>query len=198
MAYTEVQICNIALGYLGVEKRISSRTEESKEARLCAQYFDHARDLVLEETEWPFAQKYETLALIQEEPNEEWPYEYRVPADCLRAIRIVPGSAIRNEAVPVPFTTSYDGGPTLWTDRNPVQLQYTARITDPVYWSPSFAEALAWKLAVMVAMPMAIKETLRDRAEAHYTIAIHAAASHSLNSVVQDEVPDGEFVRARS
>ena len=43
MAYADIDICNLALGRIGVDRTIASLNEKSKEARLCKRFYALAR-----------------------------------------------------------------------------------------------------------------------------------------------------------
>jgi hypothetical protein len=197
MPYTTVQICNMAIARIGQQKYIESITENSKAAELCNQFFDHARDATLSECEWPIANAYQTLTLIQQDPNPDWGYEYATPPDMLRARRISPGTGIRQEGEPFPFTIAENNGKVIWTDQDPAVLQYTKRLTDPTLFSPEFAEAMAWRLAVELAMPMAESQSLRDQMLQNFVVAVQTAGAAALNEPVVEDRPDGQFVRER-
>lgn len=52
---SEAALCNIALGYAGVNTRINSLDEASAAARACKTYYEHYRDDLLNEQDWSFA-----------------------------------------------------------------------------------------------------------------------------------------------
>ena len=86
MASSTTEIANLALGHLGIGKDIANLdTESSQEAKAMRRYYDICRRTVLQEFTWPFATKFVTLGLVEEDPTdaEEWAFSYRYPADCL-------------------------------------------------------------------------------------------------------------------
>lgn len=88
----QVSIANMSLAHAAVGKTIASLTEKSQEARLCALFYDTAKDQVLEAFAWPFATLTASLQLVQQQPTSEWGYSYRLPDDCLAARRLLNGS----------------------------------------------------------------------------------------------------------
>lgn len=196
MAFTEVQIANLALSRIGIARTISALTDSDQEAVTCNLWYAPLRDEVLTAYPWPFTQKYVTLGLVEEDPNDDWAYSYRYPSDCLIARRIVTGN--RNEAVQPPFTVAHDStGLLIYTDESDAVLLYTATFTDAARFSATFASALAWRLAAEIASPLAQRDDYRERAMREYHWAISVAAASALNEEKRDAVPDAEWVRAR-
>src|SRR5512146_1689119 len=93
MTLTDIQICNMALGHIGVTKFIAALTDRSNEANVCNLYYEQARDFVLEDLPWPFATRYISLGLVTDFTAltipHDWSYAYRYPSDCVFARRLV-------------------------------------------------------------------------------------------------------------
>jgi len=197
MATTAVKICNIALSRIGASQTINDLDEASTEAGVCKLFYEHVRDSVLEDFTWPFAQKYFTLNLIEEEPNEDWLYKYSYPTDCIRAIRIVSGVS-RVDAPLIPFNIGNDdSGRVVFTDAEDAVLQYTSRYEDPVRFSPSFADALSWRLAYEIAMPLSVEQSIRNTAWQLYRTAIMKSETNAANEPNYDTEREAEYIRGR-
>src|SRR5512139_3149699 len=97
MALTRIQICNLALKRLRNGRTITSLSEQTAEGRACNDVYDYCRQTVLSDRSWPFAVRDTTLALVEEDPNDEWYYSYRVPSDCLRLDRLMSGEATQTD-----------------------------------------------------------------------------------------------------
>lgn len=196
MAFSEVQICNMALGHVGVSLRIISLDDESAEARACDTYFEPDRNLVLEAFPWNFAGKRSVLSLVEEDPNDDWAYAYRWPTGCLKPLRIISG--VRQDPAPPPFEISHDdNGRLIFTDESPATLLYTAELTNPQWWPAAFAEALSWRLAADVAFQLEASKAMRDYALQRYGQALVEAATNALNGEQPDPLPDSGAIRAR-
>ncbi len=149
MAFSETEICNLALGHLG-EGRVTSLEEDSVAARACALHFAAVRDQVLRSHRWNFAQDRVSLAQLAEAPAFGWAYQYELPADCLRVLEFNGteiGDWISNEFV--------IEGRKLLTDAGTARLVYLKRIVDVSLYDALFVEALAVKLAIV------LSETIR-------------------------------------
>lgn len=144
---SQIDICNQALAHIGAEM-INDLTESSSGAKYCKLFFAPARDIVLRDHFWNFAAKTEPLALLSVTPTG-WDFAYQYPTDCIRARAI--WKAVES-ADPIKFERQ--GGMILTDEANAI-LEYTARITDTGLFDPTFVDALSWRLAADLAMPLA-------------------------------------------
>lgn len=202
MAYDDVQICNLALSRIGQSSPISSLDELTTAAEQCKLLYAPARDALLTEFEWPFANRSIALGLVtdhsDDSPAADYLYDYRVPADCLLP-RSVQSGAGRNDSTPIPFTLSSDTtGLLLLTDQASAVLRYTVAYTDPTFFSPNFASCLAWRLAVDLSMTLAVTSAFRDRAIAMDGLTASKAAAEAMNGQVMDPQRDAESIQARN
>lgn len=101
---TLLEIYNLALGNLGIQRAILLTTEDTNEAIACNRFYDQALESALTDFPWPFATKWAALTLINNTsvappvpltPLADWEYAYTYPADCLQLRSLVPktGSA---------------------------------------------------------------------------------------------------------
>ncbi len=194
MAVSQVGICNLALSYLGLSS-IASMTEASAEAIQCNMHFDNARDFVLRDYTWNFATKRVTLAESGTiTPPAEWAYAYSVPSDCLWARQIVVGS-------PMPaaeFALEVVGtGRVLYTNESPAILQYTARISETTLFDPMFIEALAWKMAAQICMPMTRDKSLMQMAMNMYVNNLAQAQRADANEGQPETPSNADWIEVR-
>lgn len=199
MASSEVKICNMALGRVGVSIFIDALTESSQAAVVCNQFYESSRDRALVEGRFNFATTRATLADLGTPPTN-WSYRYALPSDCLDVQRIVtPG--IRNPLAKnrIPFELAEEAGArVLYTDQAQAELVYTKRVTNPNLFSPQFESALAWLLASEITMPLAAAPNLATNAFKRYLGEISAAQAASLNEAQEDVEPDSEFISGRN
>jgi hypothetical protein len=211
MAITSaVHVANAALARIGQSARITSLSATSTAALACNQFYDSARRELLEEYRWRFATKRAALAQLGALSRTEWGYVYALPADFLAAQFINAG--VRDEQVPrddrIPFTTEWDddagvaGAEVLLTDVAPVadqapELVYTFDQTVVSSWAESFKNAVAWRLAAEICLPLAVKP---DRARLAYDMAqssLNAAIAQAERGRQADPPPESEFITAR-
>lgn len=197
MGFTDVQICNMALGHLGHTKFIAALTERSLAADLCGLYYEPARNYVLEDYPWPEATKYAALGLVEEDPNDDWDYSYRYPSDCLFARRLVTEIG-RIDPNPPAFKTGIDDqGRLIYSDEEDAVLEYTKLLDDPQQYRPTLGVAISWYLAGLLAPGLA-----KDRKQATmcfqmYEIVKTTAQSRAGNEQQQATEPESEAIRAR-
>lgn len=194
---SEIEICNIALLRVGVSRTINSFDEKSKEAGICRAFYYHVRDALLSDFPWRFAQKNKSLALL-ESSQIGWSYAYRYPADCLRIIKII--SWLRN---PTPAQSiqyqigSDDKGRIILTDQEVAEISYVSQITNPANLDPLFVDAMAWKLAYEIALPLSAEVNLANNAYQQFQISLSVAQAKIFNEQQEPVQPDSEITLAR-
>ena len=138
---TKTQIANIALAKFREGRITNIESTTDPVAVVMNDQYDHALELLLEEHRWNFAGKRVTLTKISDDPPFGWDHQYALPADCIR-LKDVNGEDV--EASSKAFTLE---GRYLLTNDDTVTITYVAKIIDTNFFSPSFSEALAFKLS---------------------------------------------------
>lgn len=194
------EICNLAISHLGVGKPIADLTDRSEEARACSTFYEVDRDLVLERIDWPFAAKYGTLTVVEEDPNDDWAYSYVYPTDCLKMRRILSGQRQDTDDSRIPFELAHDDDDVrrVFTDEEDAVAKYTKRVTATDYFSMSFIEALSWKIAASIAPRLAgAKAGAQATALQMYEATLNRAAVHAGNESPLERQAESEFIRGR-
>lgn len=198
---SQTEIANLALSHLGIGKEISNlETERSEEAGACRRYFDIALDMVLSDFSWPFATKIADLALVESTPNDEWAYSYRYPTDCLKARRVLSGNRNDNRQSRVPYKIANDtSGIILFCDFTDAQMEYTARVSDPVLFPSDFTIALSYLIASFIAPRITSGDRfgLTKEMMQFYKMSLLQAQASAVNEEQPDQEPDSEFIRVR-
>lgn len=177
---SEVAICNAALAKVS-NNRIVSLTEGSTAGNLCNEMYERIRDRLLRRHIWNFNKKRLKLAQLATAPVFGWTYAYQLPSDWVRNIGVYPDSAGINQ------THDYQTeGRMILADHESIYLVYGARITDPNEFDDMFREALAYAIAVELAVPLAKSATLRDRMDE----AFNAYVMETQTIDGQDDPPD--------
>lgn len=199
---TVTDICNMALGHLGVDQTISSIDEDSSEARACNRFYEEARDLTMTEYRWPFTRKFKVLGLVEEDPTSEWSYSYRYPNDALVVRRIFSGVRNDTEDSEVPYILGQDStGVLIYCDLNECEIEYTAKTTNAAFFPVDFAVALSLRLASFIA-PQVAKGDQGNKLSAktfqmYEAFCSKAFATRALEEK-QDREPPDSFTRSRS
>lgn len=163
-----VAICNLALSNIG-KPNISDIEEASAEAKVCKQFYYHTRDMLLQSHPWRFAGATVALAEVSNSKENRWIYAYQRPSDCLKIRRVlddtlldyVPYDRIAVKAGGLDYALE---GSIIYCSISPAYLEYTQKIEDPTVWPVLFQDALAWHLAVRLAMPLTRDPKIRSEA----------------------------------
>lgn len=104
---SEVDIVNLALGYLGDAATVASISppEQSAQAQHAARFYPIARDSLQEMHTWGFCTKRMTLAAFETSEATEWDYAYAAPSDMLNAIAVLPADSTDD------YTPGYPSAP---------------------------------------------------------------------------------------
>lgn len=160
---TETDVCNMALSHIG-EGRITDINDDNETARLCRQYYDHSRTLILRQFPWGFARRIERLAKVDTfTPTGGYEHTYLYPENCLYVYRILDTEYVENKQRYLAIYKdlySYDvfnidnNTKVISTDVPNAYCDYIYNVTDPDLYEPLFMEALTRKLASDLAMPL--------------------------------------------
>lgn len=193
-------ICNMALSHLGISKEIANLNEQSKEAEACRRFYDITRQSVLKDHSWPFASKYATLALIEQNPNDEWTYAYRYPVDCLFLRRILSGLRNDTEASKIPYAISQDdAGYVILTNQDSAQVHYTIDVSESLFTS-DFALALSYRLSHYMAPRLTAGDPYKLGAQSlqKYFVEVSRATANAFNEDASVQFQDTESILARN
>lgn len=215
---SEVSVCNMALGHIGVDQAIASLSPASNvRERMCALYYEQARDECLQEFPWNFAHTFVALAEVDlDTVPPGWLYAYRYPTDCLRARVVTTEEGAR---MPLAWWQPYVWDPTRWTptrvtfqvqvdpetassrvilcDITEPYLLMTQRVEDPNAWSPLFVSALSYRLAAYLGPALRADSRLAANAYQMYVLQGSKAGAESLNESQPDAEEESPSVQVR-
>lgn len=216
MPTSEVEICNRAIGRVGVDQLIESLEDPNNRARNCKLQYEPCRDEVLADFPWNFAQTCIALAPVANLTIPGWRHVYRYPADCVQVHRVTGPEGQRllgvNWAYDVwnydvmmptrnPFSVMNDpttaGAKIIVTDVDTAFAWYTAKVTSPGQFSELFRSALAWRIAMELALSLRANNNLYNNAAQQYGWSVSQAQVHSLGEETTDRQPMPAAVQAR-
>lgn len=175
MSTSQVDICNKALGNIGISQFMNSMDEQSNEALVCNRFYNVALDRVLAEYPWRFATKTVALADVGT-PPDRWAYRYRYPSDCIQVLYV------DNEETAYEVIADTDNDAlAICSDAVEAEVTYVARVTQTRLYSPLFVDALAWSLAIDIAAPLAANPGIINTLDRAYHTAVSKAAARSMN-----------------
>ena len=155
MATSPTDICNIALTWLSANP-IASIDDTSIEGKICKANYDFTRRSVLEEREWTFALKRAQLNLLVDPPAFGYSYQFSLPPDFLRSVQ----AYYSPDECAEPILHIIEDN-RLLTNEDTVYLRYIYDNTNPELYSDFFIQAVAAKLASVMAMPITANAELQ-------------------------------------
>ena len=203
-----VDACNLALSHIGGYS-LSSLNDPTKEARECKRLYEPARDATLEAGDWGFARKTLVLALLAS-TRPGWKYVYAWPSDCVMPRRIYDpareGADIDPETLsslsddPIPFEIGVNdalNGRIILTNQINAIVVYTAKVTDANLYPPSFIDALSWRLAADLAIPIRSDSGLQQKMLAQFQTRVGQSGQISANAEHRRPNTVSSYKRAR-
>ena len=163
-----VDICNGSLNQLGAST-IISLTEDSKNARLCNARYTQVRDSLFRSHPWNCLQKRIQLASDTATPAWGFSYQFTLPTDCLRVLRI----------------EDYDSdykieGRKIVSNVSTMKILYIARIEDPNQYDEILRETLSAALGADIA----------------YAITSSNPVAQNMYSLFQEKLREARYVDA--
>jgi len=172
-------LINNGLARIGYKLRVGSIYEGSAAANKALDLYGQARDELLRQNDWGFAERNITMTLLKSAPalvgggygyipptvwnpvtNPPLPYlfQYTYPPDCLKVRAIKPTPPLLPEMDPRPVISKVfndnSAAPYIKSIACNVanaQLTYTGQITDPSTYEADFTDALCEELAKLLA-----------------------------------------------
>ncbi len=218
------------IGAASTIETLDTSIDTSTEAAACALWYPQDRDATITDWEWPWARTSAVLNQVNTlyPATPEYQYSYRYPSDCLDLKRVVP--TVTPAAATSPPQTTGLGAPTVsgydqwwlrpegdaypWgfriqsddtgrlvcTDLAEATALYIRRVTDPTQFAPDFVSMLAWRLAVSLAMELAVSEKRMEIATKGYRaecMRTRGRIGNESQSDIPVRNPNSEFVRRR-
>jgi hypothetical protein len=201
---TQVSISNMALSRIGVKQLLSSLSEDSAEAGVVNLHYDTVLRIALRQCDWQFARVRKLLVVSAGTPPAEWAYQYALPADLIKPLRIQDSLKVRRSDQRIPYTIETVAGVRLlYTDEGSsvpseaATLVYTRLVTDPSLYDDSFINYLAWALAYECALALTGSQSRQHEAKEQREMAMQEAIADNLRSEQEPQPPDSEFIATR-
>ncbi len=168
MNYTKSKIFNITLKNLRVSVGIQNSNQSDKNTVILNEFYDSAKEQVLKDFDWNFANSYRELALTGNIPqNPKFLYEYDYPNDCLFAREIIP--YVNKEIVEFEVASNVTGQKVINTNITPAVLRYTKLVDNEIFFSTEFVMALCWYLAFLAAPAITGNRSIQSDCLSVYT-----------------------------
>jgi len=180
---TKVEIGNLALYHIRNNVTINSFTEESNEAVIINNVYEHCKKIVLESKSWGFCSTVKELTRLSEGQETVFPYlyAYAVPSNCIRINDIINYTSYINytdrvKVIPYEKRVNSDASATiiLTNEKAPI-LRYNINITNSELFSQIFSECLSWYIGFQIAPALTNDENLRQLCFQGYQSSLQAA-----------------------
>lgn len=194
---SEVEICNLGLSHV-TAYGIQSLDERTKEARECKRLYAPARDAMLESHDWAIARKRKPLALL-DETYSGWDYAYAWPSDCIMPRRIYdPAEAMGSEKIKFEFAVNDAlNRRVILTNEAEAELIYTAKVTDANLYTSMMIDALSYRLASDLALPLRSDSNLQKDMLNQFLSRVAAAEASVSNAEEKPPETKSDFHKAR-
>lgn len=180
-----VGVCNSALQKLGAA-RITSLSDDSKNARACNAAYERVRDALLRRHTWSFSIKRAQLAADSSDPAFGPAKQYSVPSDFIRLLPPDPDDNVND------LDWKIEGRKILTSDTAPLDVRYVYRVTDPNDMDTLFLEvwaaALAADICEEITQSNTKKEALRQDLKELLAEARRANAIESVSAAMPEDV----------
>jgi hypothetical protein len=192
MAYSDADICNLALAKLGATFTIQNLQSPIKDnERWFALNYPHYRGVELSGSgrKWRFTvDSIDLTTLSGRTNNPELPFRYHIPTNCLTPLRD------RTDDWQI-------YGDQIWRQSSGVlKLEYIKDVAE-AYFIAEFVEVLACRLAVEACEKVTQSNTKRDAAMQSYRMALDNAARMNAYTIgfeeVQSDETESSWVSAR-
>lgn len=157
MALNKTLICSQAAFHLGLPRFTDVENEETVEAITINEVYDWSVDQLLRVHTWNFATKRVELAQDVATPAFGYTYQYTLPADFLREVRLS-DRQVRYKIE--------DGK--LLTNTASIKMQYIYQVTNPGKFDPVFGECLALLIAYKTCLILTKDDGLRAQLKQLY------------------------------
>jgi len=183
---SDVDIINAGLRKLG-EQPITSRTDQSPQARIANATYEEIRDALLRGSPWNFAMKRISLAADTAKPAWGFARQFTLPSDNLRLYTVNNGSdeEWRKE------------GNTIVTDLDaPLQIIYVGRVSENDM-DIAFREALASRCAYEWAESLSQTGTVVDQMQSQFQEALRVAKTADGQEDKQRKIEQNSWITER-
>jgi len=219
-------IWNLALSHVGEGTIVSDPDEATTVARVCRRSWEQARDATLAEHPWLWARRLVTLAAHDTVPDP-WPYAYILPPDVITILAVNPtwiggwtnspdywwvdstgaiysGSAAASAMLPnvrweMGGSTDEDGLETqlILCETTLGSITYTRRVENPQVYPPLFVDAVGFRLAWDICIPLSRSSEIRTLMWQLYQQRLGQAAVMDARQRRDRAMPDAESVLER-
>lgn len=146
MTNSPVEICNLALDYVGSKPIESFEDKDNKSSKLCKRWYDISRRAVLKDLQASFTIKRAVLAESVQVPVFGYAHSYKLPHDCLKMLSVNRRTDPQNYPI--------EGDSILCDIPEKIHIRYISDCTNISLYDDEFIECLALKIASNICIPL--------------------------------------------
>jgi hypothetical protein len=189
---SDTEIANRALQKLGA-KRITSLTQDHKNARSMNVAFIPVREAILRAHPWAFAIKRAQLAASATAPDFGPAQAFPLPSDFLRLLHPDLETNYNN------LDWKIEGREILTEDSAPLDIRYIYRVEDPNTMDPIFRELFSSTLALELCEEITQSNTKKDFLKRELKdILSEARRTNAIEKIRSDEPPEDTWLTVRT
>lgn len=192
---SQTEIVNNGLERVGAET-ITDINEGSDNANVASTIYDLHRRKTLRRHPWNFATKRIKLARSATTPPFEYDYQYPIPSDFLRVVR-VSDNTDGTGYVQYQMAKDATDGRVLLCSATDVYLRYVADVTDTQQFDDMFAWCLALSMGTIFAIKIAQSRSLSADITAELNRELRAARGVDSQEDFPEPLPEGSWVTSR-
>lgn len=181
---TDISICSNALLKLGAPA-ISSFTDATQIAGICANLWPGTRDAVLRSHPWNCATKRVILAPESATPAWGYAYQFVIPPDCLRILEIEDVVDYRIESGRI------------LTDETAINLKYIWRNTEPSTYDAALVDVMTQRMSAELAYPITKSDQRQVTETNKYNAMLREARFYDGTEQPQENFVDYPLISAR-
>ena len=196
MSFSKTKIFNIALQNLGVSANIQNNNQNDVRTNLLNNYYEMARDTVLEMHEWSFASAFRTLSTAindSQDPNFQFAFTY--PNDCISPRAIINPDDKKEKKFGLSINDN--GEKLILTNFNPCILRYTKRIENETLFTATFANCLAFYLAYVSAQAVTGSANKKNTNFQDFQILLRKAIVNDAEKSENHDEDDSDYTDSR-
>jgi hypothetical protein len=186
-----VEICNRALQKLGAS-RITSLTQDNKNARACNVAYEPVKLAVLRDHTWNCSIQRAEIAADATEPEWGRANSFTLPSDFVRLVDDYPEDNTLQKDWQIEgrkILTDYD---------DPIYIRYVYNVTDPNEMDSLLREAISAALAVELCEELTQSNTKKAALKEDYELILRRAKrTNAIENVAQD-APESSWLSSRS
>ncbi|MDB4033633.1 hypothetical protein N9468_04615 [Flavobacteriaceae bacterium] len=177
---SQLEIYNKALSRIGAG-RVRVETEKSQARIECDSAWVELHEGVLRAHDWNFARHTIAGVALSGTPLQtRWAYEHKYPSNCMFVRYIYTDTPDDPHEHEIALSTDDPTVKAIYSNVESPLIVYTRRVDHTYMWDPSFTNAVAWKLASEIAIPLTQSEKRAQLALQGYFAAIQVARAENI------------------